>query len=275
MKKSHSLSLVAACIAAAAVSPALAADWTDASVGYRYYSHQSEPGVSDKTPKNALNFTYVSGDRLGTNLFVGDVIMSGKEDPANGGTGGAQEFYGFYKRSFSMNAMTGNKGGYGFAKDIYLTGRVDLSAKNTTFAPRVRKVRLGAEAAMPVSAGFWNLGAQIYNETNHNGIMGVDVNFKTTSVITSAWSIPVKGIGSFEGYADITAPKGKDGFGADTKMETLIGANLMFDVGGPKSGVKAGFGVQYWKNKFGSDGSAPGAKGTKATSPVFLLDYHM
>lgn len=43
----------------------MAADWSSNSIGYRYAPSQSEPGVTDKVSKNILNFTHVSGDKLG------------------------------------------------------------------------------------------------------------------------------------------------------------------------------------------------------------------
>jgi hypothetical protein len=265
-----------ACATALLCATAGAADWSDNSVGYRYASHQSEPGVSDKVSKDIFTFTHVSGDRLGTNFFTADLLLSHAPDYANGGTDGAQEVYGFYQRSFSLNALMDRKGNWGFAKDLSLVGRFDFGTKNTTFAPRPRKLRLGISAAMPVSAGFWDIGIQAYRETNHNGFVGRDVTFKTAPALVTAWAIPVGGIGTFGGFVDVIGPKGKDAGGADTATEILARATFMFDVGGAKSGLKAGFGVEYWKNKFGNAPStvafAPGS--TKATTPLVLVEYH-
>ena len=279
MKKTVKLTAVlAAALFCVSVS---AADWSSNSVGYRYAPNQSEPGVSSKVSKNILNFTHVSGDKLGTNFFTIDLLNSSANDPANGGGKGAQEFYGFYQRSFSLSAMTGNKTGYGFAKDLSLTARVDAGTKNTTFAPAPRKLWLGLEAAMPVSAGFWNVGISAYKETNYNGIVFAGktaggVAFKVAPALTSAWAIPVGGIGTFGGFASVVGPKGKDGFGAETKTETLIQAKFMFDVMGPKSGLTAGVGVEYWNNKFGcNNGTANPANSCNATSPLLLVEYKL
>ena len=274
-------SLTVLALGAVAATSAMAADWSHDSVGYRYYSAQSEPATSDKVAKNVLNFTHVSGDKLGTNFFSIDHLTSDNSDPANGGGNGASEWYGFYKRSFSLSAMTGNKGGYGFAKDVSLTARVDAGAKNTAFAPAPNKVRVGFSADMPVSAGFWNIGLEAYKETNNNAFAGHAVNFDTVPALTSAWSIPVSSIGAtFGGFLDVIAAKGKDAFGVQTASETLLEANLMFDVGGAKSGLKAGVGVQYWNNKFGCDnGNAAATNGKTnsctATSPMLLLSYSL
>lgn len=263
-------------IAAATLSlAAQAADWSDTSVGYRYAPSQSEPGVSDKVKKNILNFTHVSGDKLGMNLFTIDLLRSNSVDPSNGGNNGAQEWYGFYKRSFSLSALTGEKTTFGFAKDISLTGRVDAGAKNTKFAPAPFKTRFGLSAALPVAAGFWDVGIDIYNEKNHNGIVGKNVSFDTVPALSSAWSIPM-GPGTFGGFLDVIAPKGKDGFGDATKTETLLRANYLFDVNGPKSQLKAGLGVEYWNNKFGCNNNTAAVKNScKATTPLLLVEYHL
>ena len=257
-------------------SAAMAADWSSDSLGYRYAPGESEPGVSDKVAKNILTFTHVSGDSSGGNFFTIDLLKSDNSDPNNGGGAGAQEWYGFYQRSFSISAMTGNKGGYGFAKDLSLTARFDAGTKNTTFAPSPFKVQLGISAAMPVSAGFWDIGIAAYKENNNNGIVGKAVSFDVAPAINTAWAIPMGGIGTFTGFASIVGPKGKDGFGADTKTETLIRATYMFNLGGPKSGLTAGLGVEYWANKFGCDNSTSFVTNScTSTTPLFLMEYKL
>jgi hypothetical protein len=259
-----------------ASSSAFAADWSSNAITYGYAPHQSEPGVSDKVAKNIMTFTHVSGDKLGSNLFNIDLLKSNSVDPANGGAQGAQEWYGFYQRNFSLNAMTGNKTGYGIAKDLNLTARVDAGAKNTTFAPSPRKLRLGMSAAMPVTAGFWDIGIAAYKENNNNGFTGKAVSFDVAPSLSSAWAIPVAGIGTFGGFASIVGPKGKDGFGAETATETLIRATFMFDVMGPQSGLSAGVGLEYWNNKFGCKNSMSGVKDScKATTPLLLASYKL
>ena len=97
---------------------------------------------------------------------------------------------------------------------------------------------------MPVSAGFWNIGVAAYKETNHNGIVGKSVSFKVAPALTSVWAIPA-GAGTFGGFVSVVGPKGKDGFGSETKTETLARATYMFNVMGPKSALTAGIGVQF------------------------------
>ncbi len=269
--------LLAALIGSTVASTtAQSADFAVNSIGYRYAPSQSEPGVTDKVSKNIFTFTHFSVDSLGTNFFTIDLLKSSSKDPANGGAQGAQEWYGFYQRNFSLSSMTGNKNGYGFAKDVSLTARFDAGSKNTTFAPSPLKLWLGVEAALPVSAGFWNVGVSAYKETNNNGIVGKSVSFKVAPALTSAWAIPVGGIGTFGGFLGIVGPKGKDGFGVETKTETLLQAKFMFDVMGPKSGLTAGVGVEYWNNKFGCDNSTNFVKNScRATTPLLLVEYKL
>jgi hypothetical protein len=43
-------------------------------------------------------------------------------------------------------------------------------------------------AAMPVSAGFWDIGVAAYKENNNNnGIMGKSVFFDVAPSLSSAW----------------------------------------------------------------------------------------
>jgi hypothetical protein len=254
-----------------------AADWSNNSIGYRYAPSQSEPAVSDKVSKNILTFTHVSGDKLGTNFFTIDLLKSNSADPAAGGGSGAQEWYGLYQRDFSLKALSGNTTGYGLAKDLKLTARVDAGTKNTAFAPAPRKLRVGVAAALlPGNAGFWDVGIQAYKETNHNGIVGKSVSFDVAPALVTAWAIPVGGVGTFAGFVDVIGPKGKDGFGEETKTETLARATFMFDVMGPKSGLSAGVGIEYWRNKFGCNNGISSVKNScTATTPLLLVEYKL
>ncbi len=274
MKHSTPIALAAAALMACA--SASAADWSSNAFSYRYAPSQSEPGASDQVAKNIVNFTHVSGDKMGSNLFSIDLLRSNKSDPSNSGVEGATEWYGFYQRSFSISAMTGNTTGYGFAKDLKLTGRIDAGTKNTAFAPAPLKLKLGLAAAMPMKAGFWDIGVELVKETNNNGISKKAVNFDVAPALVSAWMVPISGIGAMSGFASIVGPKGKDGFGADTVTETLIRNQIMFNVLGSASGLTAGFGIEYWNNKFGCDNSTSKVSNAcTATTPLLLVEYKL
>jgi hypothetical protein len=47
---------------------------------------------------NILTFTHFSVDKLGINFFTIDLLKSNSVDPANGGSSGAQEWYGLHQR---------------------------------------------------------------------------------------------------------------------------------------------------------------------------------
>lgn len=93
-----------------------------------------------------------------------------------------------------------------------------------------------------------------------------------------AWGIPVGGIGTFGGFVDVIGAKGKDGFGVDTKTETLARANFIFDVMGSKSGLTAGVGIEYWNNKFGNKNAIAFTfvkNSARATTPLLLIEYKL
>ncbi|MNZ89946.1 hypothetical protein D3C78_1088900 [compost metagenome] len=198
------------------------------------------------------------------------MYKSGGNDPAANSHNGAQEIYGLYQRTFSLAALTDHTGGYGPVKDISLLLRADMGSKNTAFAPRPRKYRVGLIAALPVSAGFWDVGFSAYKESNHNGIVGRDVRFDLTWSLTSAWSIPA-GPGAFGGFLSVTGPKGRDGFGNKTRTETLMRLNYLFDVG---RGLKAGFAYEYWRNMYGNDERLDGTGGSKGRLPMLVVEQH-
>ena len=244
---------------------ALALEFSDTSIGYRFGTNFSEPGVrkangeSPSITKNILFFNHVNRYKYGGNYFNIDILRSSKDDPANGGDSGATEAYAIYRHSLSLNKVTGTKTfAFGPFRDITLDAGVDLNTKNTAFAPRKVMPVVGPSFAINVP-GFWNVGILYNKEFNHNGITRRDVTFNSAVMLTTAWGIPLGNIGvpvAFEGFGSINSPKGKDGFGNDTKTEIQFRPKVMFDVGallGAPNTFKAGLGWQYWYNKFGND----------------------
>lgn len=81
-----------------------------------------------------------------------------------------------------------------------ITAGFDLNSNNDDFAPRVRKFVLGRTLSFDVP-GFLDTSLLYYKEHNHNGIVGVDVNFKSTWMWASAWGIPIEPINArFNGF---------------------------------------------------------------------------
>ena len=250
-----------------------AAEWSNNSIGIRVGSTFAEPGIPGSSiGKTILNFTHVSGDKLGRNLVVGDVLQSSVKDPAVSGGGGAQEFYGLYRRTFSLTKLTGNAVSFGSIKDVNLVGRIDRQTKNITFAPRARKLFVGTSFEFDVPKGYVESGIYAYSESNHNGILGRDVNFKTTYALDTSWAIPFSaGVpATWKGTLAYTGAKGKDGFGNATKAETRLFSAVMFDVG-TKTGLSMGLGYEIWRNKYGNNQvTTPGARQNVG---LFLTEY--
>jgi hypothetical protein len=61
----------------------------------------------------------------------------------------------------------------------------------------------------------------------------------------------------FDGFFNLIAPKGKDGFGTQTATEILTQPRIVLDAGqlimGKPNFLDTYVGFQYWMNKFGND----------------------
>ncbi|WP_449434608.1 hypothetical protein [Pseudomonas putida] len=271
MKKKMAEVAVMAGVAALLSTAACAADWSDNLIGVRYGTHFSEAGVGRGITKTIYSFTHASGSEYGVNFFTLDTLVSDSKDPAANSEDGAQEMYAIYQRTVPLRVLglTGNSDGI-FGKTSALF-RFDLGTKNTEFASRPRKIRLGLDLPLPVPAGLWNISLSAYKETNHNGIVGRDVTFDTTWSAGSVWNIPM-GPGALGGYLNVTGPKGKDGFGNDTKTEVLLYVSYLFDIG--KSGLKIGAAYQHWRNMYGCDESIDQTDGSRGNTPMLVAEYH-
>ena len=251
-----------------------AADWSDTTLGARTGSTFAEPGINGESiSKTIYSFTHVSGDKLGRNLVSGDLLQSDGSDPSVGGGGGAQEFYGLYRRSFSLSKISDKPMGFGPVKDINLVGRADMQTKNTQFAPRSRKVMTGVSVEFDVAKGYVEAGLYAYSETNHNGILGKDVSFDGTYMVDVTWMQPFNiGIpAAWRGTFSHTGPKGKDGFNADTKAESRLFTSVMFDIGS-KTGLAVGVAAEVWRNKYGNNDVT--TQGAKQNALQFVAEYH-
>ncbi|MDQ7989816.1 MAG: hypothetical protein REI09_09315 [Candidatus Dactylopiibacterium sp.] len=274
------LSLMASAVALSLLAaPAHAADWSDTAISYRYGTDFSEPGIARDVRKNILGLTHVSGFKYGSNFFNVDILASDKADPANNSTAGAQEVYVVYANQLHYSKITGNKIAFGPVTDFAWQTGFDLNSKDTAFAPRVRKLITGPVVKFGGALGWADLGVLLYKEKNHNGIVGKDVDFKPTYRIAAAWGltfdagpVPLK----FNGFANYTGKKGKDGFGNETDPETWADAFLMVDVGklttGKKDTFLAGVGYELVKGKFGSQ---HGSTGSLTRTPMIKAEWHL
>lgn len=268
----------AAVLCALAATPAVAAEWSDTSASWRYGTQFAEPGIDEDIKKNIFALTHVSGFKYGSNFFNVDFLMSGDNDPAAGGGGGAQEVYAVYVNQMHLGKISGSSFAFGPVRDVAISTGFDLSAKNTDFAARVRKFTFGPTLKFGVFDGWADLNLLYYKETNHNGIVGKDVDFDPTWRVSGAWGIPFAAGSlplSVNGFFSYTGAKGKDGFGNETKAETLLDIFLMADLGAladKKGTFLAGIGYEYWQNKFGNDHEK--LVGSTANTPMIKAEFH-
>lgn len=261
-----------------------AVEWSENFIEYRTGSTFSEPATgSGNIGKNIYSFTHVSGDKLGKNLVVADVLESTKNETASGGSGNATEFYGIYRRTFSLTKLTGKPVSFGPIKDVSLVGRLDLQTKNITFAPRSKKIIAGVSFDFDVPKGFVESGIYSFNETNHYFVskgpvlaaLTGDVSFKSTYMLDTSWLIPFN-VGTpakWTGSLTYVGAKGKDGLGNDTKAETRLFTSVMFDIG-TNTGFAVGVGFEAWRNKYGNaPATTPVAGSTSHNTALLLAQY--
>jgi hypothetical protein len=281
LKRAVALGVLAACAATAH-----AADWSDTSIGWRYGTRFGEPYNPEHIKKNILNLTHVSGYKYGTNFFNVDLLLSDKKDPAGANsTSGAHEVYIVYRHTLDLEKVTGNSFKFGPVRGLGLTAGFDANAKTDAgYNSKKRMVVAGPTLMFDVPGflnasllGFWESNAP-YNTYTNTGTPRY--HYKAHPALSLVWGIPVGSMPlSFEGYANFIASKGKDEFGGDTKPETNIDMQLMYDasglVGANKNTFKLGFEYQYWKNKFGNNASGPAGSGAFAKTPMLRLEYHL
>ena len=247
---------------------AMAQNFSDTVIGYRFGDYFREPGVADdrhprgvNIDKNILNIGHVDGWQYGSNFFNLDLLKSNARDPANNSSQGALEAYFLYRGDLSPNQIfKTNIFTFGPVRDVTLQAGFDISTKNTAFAPQKDLIVIGPNIHFNTS-GFFNLAVLFGKEWNNNGIVKKSVNFEPQVIFSAVYSYPLdfqKYVPlRVDGFANFNSPKGKDGFGAETAWEILSQTRLVLDLGQvvlnkPKF-LDAYVGFEYWLNKFGND----------------------
>jgi nucleoside-specific outer membrane channel protein Tsx len=268
---------VVAVLLGLSVRPAHALEWSDTFLGDRYGTQYREPANPNDITKDILQLQHADGYVYGTNFFNIDMLMSDSKDPAAAGGGGAQEVYIVYRNTLSLSKVSGTPCKFGPISDLGVTAGFDFNSKDDQFASRVREFYFGPTVSFDVP-GFFSVSLLLRTEHNHNGIVGKNVTFNDTWAINSAWGIPIKGTPLvFKGFFNVIGPKGKDGFGGETKTEILTEPELLCDISsfmGHKGTVFAGVGYQYWRNKFGNDSSKDPSGGSIAKVPQLVFEWH-
>ena len=281
------------------------AQFQDNSFTYWYSPEFREPDTNkgDAIMKNVIGFTHVDGgNKFGNNFLNIDMYHSNAGDPTatacgqpftnctgSSDTVGATEVYAVFRHDISLSRLTGKKLAFGPIKDVLATVGVDLSTKNTEFAPGKKLPVAGVTFAVKVPKGFWDVSLLWDKEWDHNGYGGYNnpaiydanggVVFHSAAMLATAWNIPFK-VGnvplSFEGFGSINSSKGPDGSGNGTKPETLLHPKLMYNFGkliSEKHNWQIGVGYEYWEHKYGEDSKLN--PGSVQNAPFAALTIHL
>jgi nucleoside-specific outer membrane channel protein Tsx len=256
--------LAALALAALAIAPLRAADWSDTFLGWQYSDRFRDPGLVGTEVKHRLELGGTSGWAYGVNMFDVSMLTASRVDPANDTTGqptagipGDNEVYVLYRSSFDLGRITRTSLAFGPVREVDLTVGFDFDSTDNKYATNKRFYMAGPQLGFDVHRGFWNLGAGVCRELNYNGIVQKEVDFKTSTMVWTAWSktfdagLPF----TFHGWMSYFSAKGLDGFGRETAPETVSDMYLMADLSrfvGRKAGAfLLGVGFEYWNNKFG------------------------
>lgn len=272
--------ILAACLSSAMWSPAVrAADFSDTALAFRYGSNFTEPARPQDIGKNILTLTHVDNGRTGLHVLSLEGRYSDRADPAKNSTGGATEYLFNYRYQLAAARVLDQPLAFGPVGDMALMAGIDLTTKDTLFAPRKRAWVLGPVLKFDVP-GFLDLALLHYRERNHKGIPGTphpDHSFEGTWMVNVMWGVPFR-LGStsavFNGMFNRLGEKGKDFNDIPSVGETLLRINVMVDLGQTfglgKKTLMAGVGYEWWKNKYGT----PAGIGTHTRTPTLHVETH-
>ena len=275
-----------ACIALATMGAAHAADWSDTSLGYRYGQKFAEPYETNDISKSIFNLTHASGYKYGSNFLSVDLLLADDKDPsAPGSHSGSQETYVVYRHTLDLGKVTSSNMAFGPVRGVGATFGFDWNSKADAGYNSKKRMLVAGPTLMFNVPGFFNTSVLALWESNapYNAYSHTSVprySYDTHAMLSNVWAIPFNaGIPlSFEGYANYITAKGKDEFGGDTKPETHIDMQVMYDISGavgtPKNTFKVGVEYEYWKNKFGNNANGPAGSGATAKTPMVRAEYH-
>ena len=258
---------------------ALAADFSDTTFAYRYGSGFTEPAKAHDIAKNILTLTHLSNGRTGIHFLSLEGRYSDHHDPAKNSNDGATEYLFNYRYQLPAGHVLDKPLAFGPVRDVALMAGIDLTTKDTLFAPRKRAWVFGPVLKFDVP-GFLDIGLLYYKERNHKGIPFTprpNTEFDGTWMLNAMWGIPFR-LGAtsavFQGLFNRLGEKGKDFNFQPTAGETLLRTAVMFDVGQSlgwsKKSFMVGVGYEWWKNKYGT----PPGVGTHTKTPTLNLETH-
>jgi len=265
---------------------AVAEDFSDNAIGWRYGTRFREPFNSQDIAKNIVSYTHADSRGYGGNFLNIDVLKSDSRDPATAGsTAGALEAYVVYRHTFDLGKLGGRDLAAGPARSFGLTAGFDFNQKHDAdYNSKKRMLVLGPTVMLDVP-GFFNVSVlQLWESNNPSvspgafnpGYPGHRYYYRPHPMLNAVWAVPVGSSPlSLEGYANFIAAKGRDETGHGTAPETNIDMQLMYDLDAPRKSFRAGLEYQYWHNKFGnSDATVAPYGGNTARTPMVRAEYH-
>ena len=271
-------------------APAVAEDWSDNAIAWRYGEKFREPFNRQDISKNILSLTHASGGKYGSDFLNIDLLLSNNKDPlSTASASGAREAYVVYRHLFNIGEISGREMQFGAVRGIGMTGGFDFNDKrDLAYNSKKRMLALGPTFMMDVP-GFLNVSLLALWESNHPGISTGAFNpgypagrydYKLHPDFNMVWAMPVGGFPvSFEGYLDFIGSKGLDELGNNTAPETNIDMKFLYDIGratgGAKNTFRVGIEYQYWHNKFGnSNRTVAPLGGNTASTTMIRAEFH-
>jgi hypothetical protein len=257
--------------------PAVAADWSDTQMSVRRGAQFAEPFNTKDIGKTIVALTHASGYKYGGNFFNVDFLKSDGNDPGSlGQTSGAQEVYIVYRHTLDLGKLNNTEFKWGPFRGAGIVLGFDVNSKNDVGYNSRKRMLVAGPALMFDVPGFLNMSLLALNESNAPSgpfppisLVRSRYTYDMHPMLSFSWGIPVAEGWAFEGYANFIAAKGKSETGADTGPETNIDMQLMYTWGQ----WRAGFGYQYWHNKFGNTSATTGGRGYEAKTAMVKLAY--
>lgn len=269
---------------------AIAAEWSDTAISWRYGTTFAEPFINQDIKKNIIALTHVSGYKYGTNFLNVDMLLSDKNDPSHvdNPNEGAHEVYVVYRNTIDIGKVRGSDIKYGPIRGVGATVGFDINTKTDAGYNSKKRMLVAGPTLMMDVPGFLNISLLALWESNQpsgwNPVAAAQYSvnrydYDVHPMLTAAWGIPLGTLPlSFEGFANFIASKGDDEFGGKTAPETNIDMQVMWDLGAAMGSAKNTFRVgleyQYWRNKFGNNHSGPAGEGAFAKTPMIRVEYH-
>ena len=294
----RTLRTTALALVALAALPVSAANWSDIFLGFQHSDQFRDPGLLGTQVKNRFELSGAAGWDYGTNFFDVNMLAATSSAPANTtdytfksggqpapGVPGNTEVYVVYRSSFDLGKIFKTKMAFGPVREVDFTVGFDFDSQDNHFASNKKLAMAGPQVGFDIANGFWNLGIGACKEANYNGVVQKEVQFNTQYMIFTSWhknfDMGVPAV--FKGWANYVGPKGKDGFGVETKAETVGDMYLLLDVssvfGRKKGAIFVGPGFEYWNNKFGGKNNSataadPWNNNQQTTALMVSVEFH-